>query len=395
MSISDNVRKRMESGSWTRRMFEEATVLKKKYGEHNVFDLSLGNPIIEPPAEFKQALRKLIEQPLAGMHRYMENAGYEETRKAVAKQVSLENNLELSFGDIIMTVGAAGAINVILKTVLEPGDEVIVFAPFFMEYDNYIDNHGGKTRICPTDAKFLPDLDAFEKAINSTTKAVILNSPNNPTGVVYHEDLLRRVAEVLKAKERKLGINIYLISDEAYSSLMYDGLKYVPIFNIYQRCLIATSHSKDLALPGERIGYIAVHPAIENKEELVNGLIFCNRILGYVNAPALMQNIVRHLQHVTVSIPEYQEKRDYLYNNLIEMGYELVRPQGAFYMFPRSPLENDVEFVHELQKQNVLTVPGRGFGCPGHFRISYCVNHKTLEGALTGFKRAAEQFKLS
>lgn len=395
MSVSDNVRKRMESGSWTRRMFEEATVLKKQHGEHNVFDLSLGNPVIEPPAEFKQALRKLIEQPLAGMHRYMENAGYEETRKAVARQVSIENSLELSFGDIIMTVGAAGAINVILKTVLEPGDEVIVFAPFFMEYDNYIDNHGGKTRICPTDKDFLPDLEAFERALNSRTKAVILNSPNNPTGVVYHEDFVRRLGQILTANERALGITVYLISDEAYSSLIYDGLKYAPVFNLYHRSMIATSHSKDLALPGERIGYIAIHPSMENKADLINGMIFCNRILGYVNAPALMQNIVRHLQHITVSIPEYQEKRDFLYNNLVNMGYQLVKPQGAFYMFPRSPLENDVDFVHELQKQNVLTVPGRGFGSPGYFRISYCVNHKTLEGALTGFKRAAKQFKLS
>jgi aspartate aminotransferase len=395
MPVSDNVRKRMESGSWTRRMFEEATVLKKKHGEHNVFDLSLGNPVIEPPAEFKQALRKLIEEPLAGMHRYMENAGYEETRKAVARQVSLENNLELSFGDIIMTVGAAGAINVVLKTILEPGEEVIVFAPFFMEYDNYIDNHGGKTRICPTGKDFLPDMEAFEGALNSKTKAVILNSPNNPTGVVYHEDFLRRFGEIITAGEKKLGRSIYLISDEAYSSLMYDRLKYAPIFNLYHRSLIATSHSKDLALPGERIGYIAVHPSLENKADLINGFIFCNRILGYVNAPALMQNVVRHLQHITVSIPEYQEKRDYMYNNLISMGYQLVKPQGAFYMFPRSPLENDVDFVHELQKHNVLTVPGRGFGSPGYFRISYCVNHRTLEGALTGFKRAAEQFKLS
>jgi aspartate aminotransferase len=395
MPVSDNVRKRMESGSWTRRMFEEAAVLKKKHGEHNVFDLSLGNPVIEPPAEFKQALRKLSEQPLGGMHRYMENAGYEDTRKAVAGQVSLENNLELTSGDIIMTVGAAGAINVILKTILEPGEEVIVFAPFFMEYDNYIDNHGGRTRVCSTDQDFLPDPAAFEQALNAKTRAVILNSPNNPTGVVYHEDLLKKLGGILTAKEKEFGSRIYLISDEAYSSLIYDGLKYAPIFNLYHRSMIATSHSKDLALPGERIGYIAVHPSLENKADLINGMIFCNRILGFVNAPALMQNIVRHLQHITVSIPEYQEKRDYMYNNLVSMGYRLVRPQGAFYMFPKSPLENDVDFVHELQKHNVLTVPGRGFGLPGYFRISYCVNHKTLEGALAGFKLAAEQFKLS
>ena len=382
----------MVDGSWIRRMFEEGAILKKKHGEHNVFDLSLGNPVIEPPAEFKHALRKLSENPMAGMHRYMENAGYEETRIAVAKQVTIENSLEVSARDIIMTVGAAGAINVILKTVLNPGDEVIVFAPYFMEYDNYIDNHGGKTRVIPTDDNFLPDLGILKKAISKKTRAVIINSPNNPTGVVYHEDFVKQLGGILEAQEKKLNIKIYLISDEAYSSLIYDGLKYVPILQMYHRSLIATSHSKDLALPGERIGYIAVHPSIESKDDLVSGLIFCNRILGFVNAPALMQNIVRHLQHVTVSIPEYQEKRDFLYNNLCGMGYQLVRPQGAFYMFPKAPAENDVEFVHELQKFNVLTVPGRGFGYPGYFRISYCVNHKTLEGALFGFKKAAGQF---
>jgi len=394
VSISDNVRTRMAAGSWVRRMFEEAAILKKKHGEHNVFDLSLGNPIIEPPAEFKHVLRKLSENPMAGMHRYMENAGYEETRRSVARQVSYENNMDVAYQDIIMTVGAAGAINVILKTLLNPGDEVIVFAPFFMEYDNYIDNHGGVTIVLPTDDKFLPDLDQLERKINAKTKAIIINSPNNPTGVVYSEAFVRKLGQVLEHREKALKTSIYLISDEAYSSLMYDDIKYVPIFQTYHRAMIATSHSKDLALPGERIGYIAVHPDMPNKEEIVNGLIFCNRILGFVNAPALMQNIVRHLQHVTVSIPEYQEKRDFLYNNLTSMGYKVVKPQGAFYMFPRTPIENDVEFVHELQKMNVMTVPGRGFGSPGFFRISYCVNHSTLEGALDGFKKAAEMFRL-
>ena len=395
MSISDNVRTRMAAGSWVRRMFEEAAILKKKHGEHNVFDLSLGNPVIEPPAEFKHVLRKLSENPMAGMHRYMENAGYEETRRSVAKQVSLENNMDVSFQDIIMTVGAAGAINVILKTLLNQGDEVIVFAPYFMEYDNYIDNHGGVTVVIPTDDKFLPDLDLLERGINARTKVVIINSPNNPTGVVYSEDFVRQLGRMLERKEKELNIAIYLVSDEAYSSLIYDCLSYVPILQTYHRSMIATSHSKDLALPGERIGYIAVHPAIEHREEIISGLIFCNRILGFVNAPALMQNIVRHLQHVTVSIPEYQEKRDFMYNSLVSMGYRLVKPQGAFYMFPRTPIENDVEFVHELQKLNVMTVPGRGFGSPGYFRISYCVNHSTLEGALDGFKKAAGLFRIS
>jgi aspartate aminotransferase len=394
VSISDNVRKRMTDGSWTRRMFEEAAILKKKHGEHNVFDLSLGNPIVEPPKEFKHALKRLSENPMAGMHRYMENAGYEETRSAVAKQVATETGAAVAAHDIVMTVGAAGAINVILKTILNAGDEVIVFAPYFMEYDNYIDNHGGKTKVVKTDDRFLPDLSDLEQNITNRTKAVIINSPNNPTGVVYDADFTNELVAVLQNKERQFNSAIYLISDEAYSSLIYDDLQYVPILKMYHRCLIATSHSKDLALPGERIGYIAVNPDIENKADLVSGLIFCNRILGFVNAPALMQNIIRHLQDVTVSIPDYQAKRDFMYNNLTTMGYKLVKPQGAFYMFPKTPVENDIEFVHELQKHNVLTVPGRGFGTPGYFRISYCVSQQTLEGSLFGFRKTAESFGL-
>jgi aspartate aminotransferase len=395
VSISENVRKRMVEGSWTRRMFEEANELKKTHGEHKVFDLSIGNPVIEPPEEFKQALRELCSNPRAGMHRYMENAGYHETRESVAKQITFENSIKVSPQDIVMTVGAAGAINVILKTVLNPGDEVVVFAPFFMEYDNYIDNHRGISCVVKTDNQCLPDLEDLERKINARTRGVIINSPNNPTGVVYTAELLAKLFDMLTRKERQFNSRIYVISDEAYSSLIYDGLEYVPALKMYHRSFIATSHSKDLALPGERIGYIAVNPGMEDRKEIVDGLIFCNRILGFVNAPALMQNLVRHLQHITVSIPEYEEKRDFMYNNLTNMGYKLVKPQGAFYMFPKTPIADDVEFVRQLQRHNVLTVPGRGFGTPGYFRISYCVNHKTLEGSLFGFRKTAEQFGLS
>lgn len=264
-----------------------------------------------------------------------------------------------------------------------------------MEYDNYVDNHGGKTVVITTDHNFMPDLDMLEKRINKKTKGVIINSPNNPTGIVYSFSFIKQLGQLLSAKQEDLGTAIYLISDEAYSSLIYDDLKYAPIFQAYNRCIIATSHSKDLALPGERIGYIAVHPEILDKADLVQGLIFCNRILGFVNAPALMQNVVRHLQEITISVADYQERRDFLYNSLIGMGYKLVKPQGAFYMFPKSPIENDVDFVRQLQKHNVLTVPGSGFGTPGYFRIAYCYPHKTLEGSLYGFKKAAEQFRLS
>ena len=385
----------MVSGSWIRRMFEEGNELTKKHGAHNVFDLSIGNPVIEPPQEVRHHLKQLLEMTPSGMHRYMENAGYFETREAVARQVSQENSVIASPDDIVMTAGAAGALNVILKTILNPGDEVIVFAPYFMEYDNYVDNHGGVTRVIKTDENFLPNLNELESYINDKTRALIINSPNNPTGVVYNDKLMKRLGQLLSEKQVEFNRPIYLISDEAYSSLIYDDLKYVSVFQAYNRSIIATSHSKDLALPGERIGYIAVHPDIQDKEDLIHGLIFCNRILGFVNAPALMQNIVKHLQHITVSITDYQSKRDFLYNSLINMGYELVKPQGAFYMFPKTPIDNDVEFVRLLQQHNVLTVPGRGFGTPGYFRIAYCVPQKTLEGSLFGFKKTAEQFRLS
>ena len=394
MSISDNVGRRMVQGSWVRKMFEEGTILKQRYGEENVFDLSIGNPMMEPPPEFSQELKNLVENPLPGMHRYMDNAGYPETRAAVAAQLSLETGIEFTMSDIVMTCGAAGALNVILKTILNQGEEVIVFAPYFMEYANYIDNHGGIIRVLPTNEQFIPDIDALEAVITARTKGIIINSPNNPSGVVYSEDIIHRLGDLLRRKETQYGTQIFLISDEAYRKIIYDGLKYPPVFHHYNNSIVATSHSKDLALPGERIGYIAVHPECSQREELIGGFIFCNRVLGYVNAPALMQNVVRKLQHVTVSVTEYQKKRNYLHSHLTDMGYSVTKPQGAFYLFPKSPIEDDVAFVIELRQRNVLTVPGQGFGSPGYFRVSYCVDHRTLEGALAGFKETGQKFGL-
>jgi aspartate aminotransferase len=395
MSISDKVRTGMAQGSWIRRMFEEGASLKKQFGEANVFDLSLGNPVMEPPAEFRRELKRLAENPLPGMHRYMENAGYAETRAAVALQLATETGLNFTANDIVMTCGAAGALNVVLKALLNPGDEAVIFAPFFVEYLNYVDNHGGISKIVPTDELFLPRLDALEATITAKTKAVIINSPNNPTGVVYSEGYLRKLGQVLHKKEAKFGTRIFLISDEAYRKIIYDGLTYPPVWSHHRSSIVVTSHSKDLALPGERIGYIAVHPDCTDKQVLIDGFIYCNRILGFVNAPALMQNVVRQLQAVTVSVAEYQRKRDFLYERLNAMGYSMVKPQGAFYMFPKSPLEDDVAFVRELQQFRVLTVPGQGFGTPGHFRISYCVDDHTIEGSLDGFRQVAKKFKLS
>jgi len=375
-------------------MFEEGAILKQRYGDENVFDLSIGNPVMEPPPEFVKELKRLAADPLPGMHRYMENAGYSETRAAVAAQLSLETGIKFSVNDIVMSCGAAGALNVVLKTILNPGDEVIVFAPYFMEFGNYIDNHGGITRVLPTDERFIPKLDALEAAITAKTRCVIINSPNNPTGVVYGEELVHQLGDLLRRKEAQYGTQIFLISDEAYRKIIYDGLKYPPVFHYHLHSIVVASHSKDLALPGERIGYIAVHPECSQHEELISGFIFCTRTLGYVNAPALMQRAVCKLQDVTVSVAEYQKKRDFLYSHLVEMGYSLVKPQGAFYMFPKSPLEDDVAFVEELRQWNVLTVPGRGFGSPGYFRVSYCVDDRTLEGSLAGFKKAAQKFSL-
>ncbi|MFC1864212.1 pyridoxal phosphate-dependent aminotransferase [Chloroflexota bacterium] len=394
MSISDRVRKGMEHGSWIRRIFEEVANLKEQYGEENIFDLSLGNPVVEPPVEFRQELRRLAENPLPGMHRYMENAGYPETRAAVAAQLLLETGINFTMNDIIMTCGAGGALNVVLKTILNQGDEVIIFAPYFPEYIHYIDNHGGIAKVLPTDEQFIPRLDVLETAIGTKTKAVLINSPNNPSGAVYSEDFMHMLGELLNKKKTESGTPIFLISDEPYRKIVYDGRKCPHVWHHYRQSIVATSHSKDLAVPGERIGYIAVQPECSQREELLLGLVFCNRILGYVNAPALMQHIVRNLQNVSVSAVEYQKKRDFLYNHLNDMGYSVMKPQGAFYMFPKSLMEDDLAFVRELQQWRVLTVPGRGFGAPGHIRISYCVDDRTLEGSIDGFHKAAEKFKI-
>lgn len=390
MAVSNKVKGSMEQGSWIRKMFEEGISLKQQFGEENVFDLSLGNPIMEPPQEFFDELRRVAENPIAGLHRYMPNAGFVETRDAVAAQLREETGQDFTANEIIMCCGAGGGLNVILKTLLDPGDEVVIFAPYFVEYFFYADNHGGACKVVPPNDDFLPDLDAFENAIVENTKIVLLNSPNNPSGVLYSAELLAQLGEIIQRKEKEFGSEIFLVSDEPYRKILFDGLEYPHIFDHHVRSIVATSHSKDLALPGERIGFVAVHPDYDDKTELMDGLVFCNRTLGFVNAPALIQHIVKNLQSVTIDVQQYQDKRDFMYQNLTEIGYEMPMPQGAFYMFPKSPIEDDVEFTAELQKSNVLVVPGRGFGSPGHFRLSYCVTDETLAGSLEGFRIAFE-----
>ena len=393
MAISNKVRGFMEKGSWIRKMFEEGISLKQQYGEENVFDLSLGNPVMNPPEQFYEELKKISKNPINGMHRYMPNAGLTETRTAVANGLSNETGLSFTANEIVMTCGAGGALNVVMKTLLDPGEEFVIFAPFFVEYNFYADNHGGSCKIVPPDENFLPDMEVFRSSINTNTRGVLINSPNNPSGIVYGDKTLSEICEIIKEKEVEFGTEIYLVSDEPYRKIIFDNLEYTHIFNYHNRSIVATSHSKDLALPGERIGYIAVNPDCSDIEELVDGLVFCNRTLGFVNAPALIQHLIAHLQDTTIDVRIYEKKRDYLYKELTNMGYSLIKPQGAFYMFPKSPIEDDVQFTEELKENRVLVVPGRGFGLPGYFRISYCMEDATIEGSLEGLEKTISKYR--
>jgi aspartate aminotransferase len=395
VAVSDRVQKGMVVGSWIRRMFEEGIAMKKQFGAENVYDLSLGNPIMEPPPEFRRELKRLANKPYKGMHGYMENAGYPETRAAVAAQLSKETGLKLTEKDVIMAVGAAGAINVALKTILNPDDEVIVFTPWFVDYFNYVQNHDGIVKPIPTDEHFMPRLDVLEASIGPRTRAVLIDSPNNPTGVVYSAGTMRRMGEILRKKEAEYGTEIFIVSDEPYKKIIYDGLIYPSPLNFHRHSIIATSHSKDLSIPGERIGYIALHPESSHHDDMIMGFVFCTRVLGFINAPAFMQNVVRHLQDVTIPVSEYQRHRDFIYDNLNRMGYQVNKPQGAFYIFPKCPIPDDIAFVHELQHEHhVLTVPGVAFGTPGYFRLVYCVDDRTLEASMPGLEALAKKYGL-
>jgi len=388
MTISKKVNGFMETSSWIRKMFEEGIRLKKEFGEENVFDLSLGNPVIEPPKEVQNAIVNAARDDTNGMHRYMPNAGFQDVREAIATTLSEECQEKLSADNLVMVCGAAGGLNITLKTLLDNGDEVIIFAPYFVEYLFYADNHGGKAVSVNTNDDFSLDLDSFKNALNKKTKAVIINSPNNPTGVVYSREELEKLAEILKAHSEKSGKPVYLISDDPYKKISFDGIEVVNILELYENSIYITSHSKDIALPGERIGFVAVHPKCEDAENLMAGLIFSNRVLGFVNAPALIQRVVKNVQGVTVDVEQYRGKRDFLYGELTRIGYKVVKPRGAFYFFPKSPIDDEVEFVRKLAEKKVLVVPGRGFGCPGYFRISYCLPDSVIEGSIAGFEAA-------
>ena len=377
----------MKDSSWIRKMFEEGIILREKYGAENVFDLSLGNPNAEPPDKLKSVMNSIISNPDKGLHRYMPNAGFPDTRKSISNTLNSETNLPFTEEEIIMTCGAAGAINVFLKSILDQDDEVIILSPYFAEYLFYIKNHNGIPIISKSNSEFLPNIEDLSKKINKKTKAILINSPNNPSGIIYNSETIKQLGSLLETFEKKYKKPIYLVSDEPYRKVVYKE-KCPYIFNFYKNSVVVTSFSKDLGLAGERIGYIAFNPKISNKSDLIDAAIFSTRTLGFVNAPAISQRIVKELQDSVVDIKFYKSKRDFLYKELIRIGYECILPQGAFYMFPKSPIKNDEKFVQILQSKRILVVPGVGFGTPGHFRISYCVDDSTLEGSITGFEEA-------
>jgi aspartate aminotransferase len=393
MPASKKIQASIERSSWIRKMFEEGNLRRVKYGAENVFDFSLGNPDLPPPARFPEVLKDLINDPSPGRHAYMPNAGLLETRQAVADYLSKYNRPSFTPDDIVMTVGAGGALNVVLKTILNPGDEVVIPKPYFVEYDFYLDNHQGVPRRVPTKGDFSLDFDAISAAVTERTKAVLIDSPNNPTGKVYQEGELRELALLLSHYTQKLGEPIYLISDEPYRKIIYDGISVPSIFDLYKESFVVTSFSKDLSLPGERIGYAAANPEMSDKKMLVAGMVLSNRVLGYVNAPALMQRAIPFLLEESVDVSVYQKRRDMLCGSLASFGYDFVKPGGAFYLFPRAPIEDDVAFVASLQEENILTVPGSGFGGPGHFRIAYCVSEDIISRALPGFEKAINKVK--
>jgi len=395
MAIAMKIASQISKSSWIRKMFEEGERLRQEFGADKIYDFTLGNPDVEPPESFSRELLELAQKPLTGMHRYMNNAGYLETRSAVAKKISKDSALDVPADNIIMTCGAGGALNVVLKTILNPGEEVIILAPYFVEYKFYIDNHGGvPVEVWTNRDNFQLDIEAIKQAINTKTRAIIICSPNNPTGVIYPAESLKQLGDVLKEIHNRTGHLIYVISDEPYARIAFDG-QYVPnIFPLVESSVIVTSHSKDLALPGERIGYLAANPRMATAGQFIEGAIFSNRVLGFVNAPALMQRLVAKLQDESVDIAEYQAKRDLLVSELSGMGFRVVKPDGAFYLFPESPLADDVEFVKLAQKHHILLVPGAGFGAPGFFRIAYCFDIGMIERSLPAWRALAKEVGL-
>lgn len=393
--ISERVKQNLKSSSIIRAMFEEGQTLRVQFGAENVYDFSLGNPDPPPPEQVQQALAALVAGNLPGLHGYMSNAGYADVRAKIAARLNQTDGTALSERHIVMTVGAGGGLNVALKALLDPGDEVIVFAPYFVEYRFYIENHGGVIRLVETDSEtFLPNMTSLETSITSRTKAIIINSPNNPTGVVYGENILAALAKTIARAEQTYGHAIYVLADEPYRDIVYDGLRTPSVFQYFKNVISVYSYSKSLSLPGERIGYLAVGACTEEPALLLDALIFANRSLGFVNAPSLFQRVVAEALDATVDVDIYRERRDLLYNHLTSLGFKCAKPQGAFYLFPKNPLSDDATLKALALKHHIVLVPGGGFGRPGYFRLAYCVDLETIRRSLPAFTALARELGL-
>ena len=384
MTVARTIADQLSRSTWIRKMFEEGARLKAERGAENVFDFSLGNPEIEPPPCVLEAARRALDDPRPGRHAYMPNSGFPAVRERLAERLAAASGVPFEGRNIVMTVGAGGALNVLFKAILDPGDEVIVLAPYFVEYGFYVGNHGGKLVVVDTTRDFLPDVEKIRAAVTPRTKAILVNSPNNPTGVIYSAETFRALDALIKS----LDHDVLLVSDEPYKALVFDDVKPPEVPAYVDNVVVATSWSKTLALPGERIGYLAVSPRIADADKLVDACTFAIRVLGFVNAPAIWQWVAAEVGDQSIDVAPYREKSGILYRGLTEIGYRCVRPQGAFYLFPETPIADDVAFVRMLVDEGVLTVPGTGFGRPGHMRLSITVPKKTVEGALPGLERA-------
>lgn len=396
--ISEKMKPLVENNSVIRVMFEEGKRLASIYGAENVYDFSLGNPSVPVPHQVNQAiLDTLAQEDSMLVHGYMSNSGYEDVRASIAESLNRRFGTNFHQGNILMTVGAASGLNVILKTLLNPGDEVIVFAPYFLEYRNYVYNYDGiLVEIAPDTADFQPDLEALYQAVTPRTKAVIINTPNNPTGVVYSAETLAGIADVLRKKQQELDIQIALISDEPYRELAYDGVEVPYVTKFYENTVICYSYSKSLSLPGERIGYLVIPDAFAESQEVFTAASIANRVLGSVNAPSLMQRVIKRCveQEVTVDLEAYDRNRNRLYQGLTDLGFSCIKPQGAFYLFVKSPVEDEKAFCAQAQKYNLLLVPGSSFACPGYVRIAYCVSYDQIERSLPAFAKLAADYDL-
>ncbi len=393
--IAKKMQVQVENSSVIRAMFEEGKRLAAIHGADNVFDFSLGNPNVEAPPEVKLAIIDILnEYEAMGIHGYMNNSGYEEVRDAIADSINKKFATSFTHNNIIMTVGAAGGLNVILKTLLNPGDEVITFAPYFGEYRNYVSNYDGElVVVSPNTVDFQPNLAEFKDKVTPRTKAVIICSPNNPTGIIYSEDTIINLADILRAKQKEFNTDIYIISDEPYRELAYDNIKVPYLTQYYDNAIVGYSFSKSLSLPGERIGYLVIPDQASDFENLISAANIATRILGYVNAPSLFQRVIARCLNSQVDLEAYNRNRELLYYGLTSFGYQCAKPEGAFYMFVKSPIADEVEFCRVAKQKNILIVPGSSFGCPGYVRIAYCVAYKTIERALPGFKALIEELK--